>query len=80
MNGFYAAKTTYQFFVGHLKQRAFVLSRSTFVGQGRYATHWLGDNWATWDYMKFSIPGVMNFGLFGINHIGAEICGFMLDY
>jgi len=52
------------------------LSRSTFTGSGQYASHWLGDNWRDWKYMKLSIDGIMNMNMFGITHAGADVCGF----
>ena len=73
MNGFYMSIATNNYFVNHLKQRPFVLSRSTFVGSGRYSSHWLGDNFGNFDYMKYSIAGILNFNMFGINHVGADV-------
>ena len=57
-------------------KRQFVLSRSTFSGSGMFASHWLGDNKRTWEDMRLSIAGIMNFNMFGIPHVGADVCGF----
>ncbi|XP_075905811.1 sucrase-isomaltase, intestinal [Nelusetta ayraudi] len=57
-------------------KRTLMLTRSSFPGVGKYSGHWLGDNAANWNDIKWAIPGMLEFGLFGIPYIGADICGF----
>lgn len=69
-------------------ERPFLISRSTYPGAGKFTGHWLGDNYALWTIlpgqeaykagagMAQSIDGVLQFQIFGIHMIGADICGF----
>ncbi|XP_048837847.1 sucrase-isomaltase, intestinal isoform X2 [Brienomyrus brachyistius] len=56
--------------------RSLVFTRSSFPGTGKFSGHWLGDNAATWNDLKWAITGMLEFNLFGIPYIGADICGF----
>ena len=38
-------------------ERGIVISRSTFVGSGKYGGRWLGDNTSKWPHLKDSIVG-----------------------
>ncbi|KXZ44303.1 hypothetical protein GPECTOR_70g534 [Gonium pectorale] len=57
--------------------RPFILTRSSWAGQGRYAAHWTGDNAASWDDLRRSVGGLLSSSLAGMAMAGADICGFM---
>ena len=74
--GFLQGIATYKFYTyGNLKP--FIISRSTFVGQGKYTSHWNGDNFSQWPYLVNSVNGIYNMNLYGLNFNGADICGFI---
>ena len=57
-------------------KRPFVLSRSGFLGSHRFSATWTGDNAATSEQMKLSVPMILNLGLSGQPFSGADIGGY----
>lgn len=60
-------------------KRAFVLTRSSFAGTGKFAAKWTGDIDSSWKHLKMSLIGVFELSLFGFPMVGADICGFWGD-
>ncbi|CAH6722189.1 glucosidase 2 subunit alpha [[Candida] jaroonii] len=61
------------------RQRPFILTRSYFSGSQKTAAMWTGDNMSKWEYLKISIPMVLNNGLAGMPFAGADVGGFFGD-
>ncbi|TFG14306.1 DUF5110 domain-containing protein [Candidatus Thorarchaeota archaeon] len=57
-------------------ERPFLLTRSGFAGYQKYSATWTGDNKSTWEYLRLSIPMILNLGLSGVPFSGADIGGF----
>lgn len=61
-------------------RRVFILTRSAFAGQQRYAAAtWSGDVAATWNDLKNQIPAGLNFSLSGIPFWTTDIGGFSVE-
>jgi len=58
------------------KERPFVLTRSGTVGSCRFAATWTGDNTATWNHLRISVPQMLNLGLSGWSFSGADVGGY----
>ncbi|KAL5515496.1 hypothetical protein EMCRGX_G000670 [Ephydatia muelleri] len=74
--GLTEANSTMNALTATLNKRSLVISRSTYPGSGAQGGHWLGDNASEWPDLAISIPGILQFSLFGIPLVGADICGF----
>lgn len=59
--------------------RTLMLTRSSFPGVGKYSGHWLGDNAANWNDIKWAIPGMLEFGLFGIPYVSSKLTETQTD-
>nr|XP_022907549.1 lysosomal alpha-glucosidase-like [Onthophagus taurus] len=57
-------------------KRPFVISRASFPGLGKFAGRWSGDDYSLWHDMKYSVPQMLSYSLFGIPLMGSDICGF----
>ena len=57
-------------------ERPFVMTRASFAGGQRYAVTWTGDNSATWNHLRMTVPQLMNLGLSGFSMAGADVGGF----
>ncbi|OHT12203.1 glycosyl hydrolase [Tritrichomonas foetus] len=56
--------------------RPFVLTRSFFAGSQKYAFAWTGDNTASWQQLRVSLPMILSLGLSGMPYVGADVGGF----
>lgn len=61
------------------KQRTMIFERSSYAGSGKYGSQWLGNNYSLYNYMGFSVTGIMAHNFAGIPLVGADICGFIGD-
>ncbi|XP_058843245.1 neutral alpha-glucosidase C isoform X3 [Acipenser ruthenus] len=79
--GFYQHWATMEGLIRRSKgtERPFVLTRSFFAGSQRFGAVWTGDNVASWDYLKISIPMLLTLSITGISFCGADVGGFFQD-
>lgn len=59
--------------------RAFLLSRSFFIGSQKYGTMWIGDSGCKWDHIKRYIPMCTTVSMSGFSFCGFDTPGFWLD-
>jgi len=58
-------------------KRAFILTRSAFAGQQRYAANtWSGDVNSSWESLRNQVPAGLNFSLTGNPNFNSDIGGF----
>ncbi len=63
--------------LAHPDRRPFVLSRAGYLGSHRWAATWTGDNRATWEHLRLSVPMTLSLGLSGQPFAGPDLGGFI---
>ncbi|KAG5438788.1 hypothetical protein PCANB_002508 [Pneumocystis canis] len=58
------------------KIRPFILSRSFWAGTSRIGAVWIGDNEASWEHLRASIPEILSLNIAGLSFSGADVGGF----
>jgi alpha-glucosidase len=61
------------------EQRPWLVSRSGWVSQQRYAWNWTADTTSTWESLHMTIATMLGLGLSGIPYTGPDIGGFSGD-
>lgn len=56
--------------------RPYVTNRAGYAGIQRYAQTWAGDNYTSWNSLKYNIPLILGMGLSGVANQGCDIGGF----
>jgi alpha-glucosidase len=75
--GMQMARSTFEGLRRHAPDaRPFVLTRAGYAGVQRYSAVWTGDNVASWDHLRLSIPMLANLGVSGVALVGADVGGF----
>lgn len=71
-------RATYEGFRRHRPdQRPLVITRAGYPGVQRYSSIWTGDNTASWDHLRLTIPMLLGLGLSGVPFTGTDIGGFI---
>jgi len=60
----------------HPDRRPFLVTRSGAVGMHRYAQTWSGDNFTSWETLKYNIKMGLGLALSGISNTGHDVGGF----
>eukprot|EP00347_Sterkiella_histriomuscorum_P020664 403336941 len=79
--GYYNTMATYEGLMKRGKQnkRAFVLTRSFFLGSQKYAAVWTGDCKSDWAHFNLGIPMLLQNSICGISFVGSDVPGFFFD-
>lgn len=56
--------------------RPYLVCRAGFAGIQRYAQTWCGDNYTSWEVLRYNIPIILGMGLSGVPNEGGDVGGF----
>ena len=56
--------------------RPFIVCRAGYSGIQQYAQTWSGDNFTSWDTLKYNISTMLGMSLCGVSNYGSDIGGF----
>jgi alpha-glucosidase len=59
------------------EERPFLVSRSGTVGMQRYAQTWSGDNFTSWETLRYNIKMGIGLALSGVSNLGHDVGGFV---
>ena len=57
-------------------KRPYLVSRAGFAGMQRYVQTWSGDNYTSWDTLKYNIRMGLGLALSGVSNTGHDVGGF----
>ncbi len=60
----------------HPGRRPFLVTRSGMAGMQRYAQTWSGDNFTSWETLKYNIKMGLGLALSGVSNTGHDVGGF----
>ena len=78
LTGIMESKAIFEYLRNYMKKRPFIVSKRSFPGSGQYAGQWLGDEKASWENLRLSIPAMMSYHMYGIPFVGLNIQGSIL--
>lgn len=60
----------------HKEKRPFIVCRSGHAGIQRFAQSWAGDNFTSWDTLKYNMSTILGMAVSGVTNFGCDIGGF----
>jgi len=76
LNPFYQSLFTYNYMIKQNKVYfPFVLSRGNQFGSGQFSFHFIPDLRTNYNSLRASVAPIMNYNIYGIPMVGADICG-----